>query len=128
MKVLWSSLGGLGLLMVASAAGAQTTSSLYTDAQAQSGAALYTQHCAMCHGAAIPGRTFAKPGTNASIGGIFGIMVTNMPLNQPGSLTQEQYVDIMAYALQKNGYASGGQALNNQQALSSMRPFVNKPQ
>lgn len=127
MKALCSLMIGLGVLVIAPTTRAQTTPSLYTDAQAQSGAALYTQHCAMCHGTAIAGQTFAKPGTNAAIGGIFGVMVTNMPLNQPGSLTHEQYVDIMAYALQKNGYPAGHQALSYKQALSSTAPFVNKP-
>lgn len=128
MKILCCLMIGLGLTALTSGAGAETLPSLYTNAQAQSGAGLYAQTCAMCHHDAVAGRTFVRPGAPISIGGIFDAMVTDMPLTQPGGLTQQQYTDIMAYALQKNGYPAGDHALTYQQALNSTQPFVNKPQ
>lgn len=120
---------GMGALLTAGVAWGQTPSSPpYTQAQAQAGAALYTQSCAMCHGDAVAGRTLVKPGTAPSIGDIFSVMTTNMPLNQPGSLSHEQYQDILAYALQKNGYPAGNKPLDYNQALTNAQAFVNKPQ
>lgn len=119
---------GFACLLWANAAPAQTPSSTYTQAQAQAGAALYTQNCAMCHGDATAGHTLIQPGTSPTIGGIFGIMTASMPLNQPGSLSQQQYEDILAYAMKNNGYPAGKQALNGKDAVNDARPFVNKPQ
>lgn len=39
-------------------------------------------------------------------------MVTHMPLADPGSLTEVQYLDLMAYFLEVNGYPSGLSPLN----------------
>lgn len=125
--LLGLSLGFVGLLW-ANAASAQTPNSTYTQAQAQAGATLYTQNCAMCHSDATAGHMLVQPGTSPTIGGIFGIMTASMPLNQPGSLSPQQYEDIMAYALKNNGYPAGSQPLQAKQALGDSRPFVNNPQ
>lgn len=107
---------------------AQTSPSLYTKAQAQAGATLYVQNCAMCHGDAVAGKTLIKGGGNPTIGGIFSFMIANMPPSQPGGLSHQQYEDIMAYALQKNLYPAGTHGLNYNQTLQDTRPFVNKQQ
>lgn len=119
---------GFGLLPLVGVAHAQAPASLYTQAQAQAGAAIYAQNCAMCHGDPVAGKTLLKGGGNPTIGTIFSIMTTNMPLNQPGSLSHEQYEDVLAYALQNNFYPAGTHALSYNQALTDPRPFVNKPQ
>lgn len=129
MRVTYLTSFGMALWLAAGAAWGQAPSSPpYTKAQAQAGAALYTQNCAMCHGDAVMGRTLLKPGTTPTVGGIFTIMTTNMPLNQPGSLSHEQYEDILAYALQKNGHQASNQPLKYDQALTSAQAFVNKKQ
>ena len=128
MKALYLLTLGLGLLPPVHAAWAQTSSSLYTQAQAEAGAGLYVQDCAMCHGDALAGKTFVKPETSPTIGEIFSTMVTSMPLDQPGSLTHEQYQNIMAYALNKSFYPAGSKKLTFDHALTDSRPFVNKAQ
>lgn len=128
MKIFLYFLAFGSALMCSVPAWAQTSPSLYTKAQAQAGATLYTQNCAMCHGNAVAGATLVRGGGNPTIGGIFSFMVANMPLNQPGSLSHQQYEEIMAYALQKNLYPAGKQALNYNQALTDSHPFVNKQQ
>lgn len=119
---------GFGALSLAGMARAQAPDSLYTQAQAQAGAAIYTQNCEMCHGDPTPGKTLLKGGGSPTIGTIFGIMTANMPLNQPGSLSHEQYENVLAYALQNNGYPAGAHALSYNQAMTDTRPFVNKTQ
>lgn len=126
MKASRSFALGLAPLLVAGIAHAQAPSPPYTQTQAQAGATLYTQNCAMCHGDATPGQTLVSPGSAPLIGGIFMIMTTNMPLNRPGQLSHTQYEDIMAYALQQNGYPAGSQPLDYAKTLASSEPFVKK--
>ena len=42
-----------------------------------------------------------------------------MPATDPGSLEKADYVNIMAYLLQQNGYPAGDAMLNFDQAASS---------
>jgi polar amino acid transport system substrate-binding protein len=122
------------LLLCTGAAAAGTPPVLYTTAQASAGAPVYTQSCAMCHGAdlkggagpALLGQAFAAPGSNATIGGVFTIMAQQMPASAPGSLSQAQYEDLMAYILQQNGYAAGGTALVYKDSLASAVPLVSQ--
>jgi hypothetical protein len=43
----------------------------------------------------------------------YHFMSTHMPLTDPGSLTKEQYLDIMAYMLEVNGYPAGSRELTD---------------
>ena len=42
---------------------------------------------------------------------IFNVMVTEMPQNAPGSLRDEEYVDVIAYMLSQSRYDDGEQRL-----------------
>jgi mono/diheme cytochrome c family protein len=105
---------------------------LYTAAQATAGFAKFLGHCAMCHGAklqglagpALKGPNFANAKSNFAVGDIFVIVANNMPASNPGSLPQGDYVDIMAYLLQQNGYPSGSTALTYADATNSNVPLV----
>jgi hypothetical protein len=50
---------------------------------------------------------------------MFTFMSQEMPLNEPASLTHDQYVAIMAYILRFNGYKSGTAPLTFAAALAS---------
>ena len=92
---------------------------LYTAAQAQSGAAKYSDNCAQCHGPTLEGQSgpalkgplFASVKTGFSVGDILTFMAINMPATQPGSLSHDDYTDIMAYVLSQNGFPAGSAAL-----------------
>lgn len=79
----------------------------YTQAQARAGASLYQQHCSACHGAslqgisapALEGPTLAHAHLNVSQ--MFDIVRQQMPLNAPGSLSQDNYASIMAFLLSR---------------------------
>ena len=47
-----------------------------------------------------------------------------MPATAPGSLAHDDYVQIMAFLLQKNGYPAGSAELNFDAATKSGVPFV----
>lgn len=100
---------------------------LYTADQADLGQAKFRENCAVCHGPHLEGRAgpalkganFASDEAQFHVSDIFTILVHNMPATEPGSLPHEDYVDIMAFLLQQNGYPAGQQQLTYDEALSS---------
>ncbi len=124
---------GFGLVLSTGVALAATPA-LYTAAQAKAGAGVYAQSCAMCHGADLKGgagpdllgQAFAAPSNHYTIGAIFSEVAEQMPAGQPGSLTHEQYDDVMAYLLQKNGYPAGAKPLDYSATLKSGAPLVSQ--
>jgi mono/diheme cytochrome c family protein len=84
------------------------TTPAYTKAQAVQGASLYKTNCAMCHGSAL------NNGGAPKLAGpefLHYIMSTTMPQTKPGGLKPDQYLSLIAYVLQKNGYKAGTTAL-----------------
>jgi S-disulfanyl-L-cysteine oxidoreductase SoxD len=85
----------------------------YTEAQAQTGAVAYEVSCAGCHEGDEPeanspkGSEFIERWREAPLGFLYQFISTNMPGNKPGSLTEENYLDIVSYLLKANGYPAG---------------------
>ena len=46
-----------------------------------------------------------------SVDDLFYIVRTLMPYGRPATLSQQEYIDIIAYLLMMNGYPAGAQAL-----------------
>lgn len=115
-------------------AAADVRPALYTDAQAASGKQKFLDNCSVCHGEdlggdagpALKGRHFAPATSDYHVGDIFTIVTHNMPATQPGSLPHDDYVEIMAFLLQQNGYPAGGQALTYEDAMKSKVQFVSE--
>ncbi len=107
---------GLALSSVAFAA---TTTPPFTTQQATQGAATYKGQCAMCHGTALnnggaphlKGADFLKKWGSNSLDDFHYLMSTTMPQTAPGSLKPAQYLNLVAYVLQQNGYKPGKAAL-----------------
>ena len=90
---------------------------LYTKAQAKAGARLFATTCAKCHGANLQGSaapsvagndfliTAKKNGWTLAI--VRYLVVTNMPMNSPSSLTPAQYASLMAFLLASDCYPAG---------------------
>ncbi|TAM57303.1 MAG: transporter substrate-binding domain-containing protein [Rhodanobacter sp.] len=105
---------------------------LFTVAQADNGKQKYKENCAMCHGPALEGRAgpaltganFASPQSKFSVSDIFAILTQNMPSTAPASLGHVDYVEIMAFMLQQNGYPAGKKALSYDEAMRSKVPLV----
>jgi mono/diheme cytochrome c family protein len=90
----------------------------YTEAQAESGAAAYEAVCAGCHEGDEPeanppkGSEFIERWREAPLGFLYQFISTNMPGSKPGSLTEANYLDIVAYLLKANGYPAGASELS----------------
>jgi polar amino acid transport system substrate-binding protein len=100
---------------------------LYVAAQATKGKVIYAKYCAECHGKelvggtapALSGTQFFTRDMNTKLGGVFEYMARQMPLGRPGSLTHDEYAQLMAFILQKNGFPSGDSPLSYDAILKS---------
>ena len=104
------------------AASPRTPPALYTADQAQSGASLYANECSRCHGA----RFRAGPpagGARVTVGDIFRYAQRHMPMEYASTLTDDQYVRVMAALLRQNGFPAGAAELTYDGALRSTVPF-----
>jgi polar amino acid transport system substrate-binding protein len=123
-------------LAILALAATGATSISFTSSQMQKGEKQFAQSCAPCHGdrleggagPALTGPTFdtLSKKVGADVGDIFTYMTTNMPLNEPASLSHDQYVSIMSYILSKNGYKPGKTALTFKIAEKSKAPIIKK--
>jgi len=89
---------------------------VYTADQAKRGESLYAQHCSSCHGSTFEGGEMAPPlaggAFNAnwnglSLGDLAERIRISMPQNNPGSLSRQQYVDIVATMLGGGEFPQG---------------------
>jgi mono/diheme cytochrome c family protein len=89
----------------------------FTQAQANRGATSYTQNCATCHGpnlndgefggAPIAGTEFKQKYFGLTADALFGFISSAMPPDRPGQLTAQEYADLTAYILSRNGVQPG---------------------
>lgn len=93
----------------------------YTQSQAHKGHTVYIKNCAECHGATLSGVSApALSGPNfksflayskMSAVQLFQFIRSQMPNNQPGSLTRSDYLAALAFILKYNKYPHGTVAL-----------------
>ena len=85
---------------------------VFTAAQAERGREVYDNSCANCHMvSAHSGGTFASMWHSRRVSDLYTFLFNAMPLDAPGSLTDQQYADVVAYMLQLNGHPAGKSAL-----------------
>ena len=123
VALTWASVSGLatGPATPTGAAGLQETTSTVLDgvfsaAQARRGRRVYTQNCESCHGAelkggemapSVAGSDFIVFWTELPVGSLFERIKVSMPEDGPGRLTDEEYIDVVAYLLEANDYPAG---------------------
>ena len=99
-----------------------TTPGPFTDAQAQAGQAAYAQNCARCHdsGEAPPltGAGFLNVWGSRTTHDLFARIKDTMPVDNPGSLSSDTVVPIIAYLLKNNGAAAGATAFTPTTAVA----------
>jgi cytochrome c5 len=100
-----------------------TLSAVYTAAQAAKGAETYYLLCVSCH----PKGTYAGPEFKTNwnsrpLSDLFDWVLNKMPKNDPGSLTPDESVQVIAYILQQNKMPAGTIALPaNEKTLADIR-------
>lgn len=116
----------LGALAVASAVKADQIAPVVSGIaeQATRGEALYGEKCAACHGGALEGGAgmalagpdFVNRWSGVEAGKLVQTIRKLMPMDAPGTLTDEQAADVSAYVLQRNNVAWGKGTLGAESA------------
>ena len=83
------------------------SSGLYTPGQASRGERRFQQLCADCHRTVEITRSWFGGTIHQTAGDLLLIMSMTMPEGSPGSLSNEEYADILAFLLRLNDYPAG---------------------
>lgn len=85
-----------------------TNSGVYTAAQAERGKKVFNTSCTTCHEPSrFAGDAFHESWDGKVMKEIWDVASGTMPEDNPGSLKQQEYADILAYFLQLNEYPTG---------------------
>jgi mono/diheme cytochrome c family protein len=96
----------------------------YTDEQSTRGEAMYAKACGPCHNdkslaPLLQGDAFLKNWSDRTVGALIEKIQATMPLQDPGSLGEQQAIDLAAYVLKVNHLPAGQTALSNDPAASA---------
>jgi len=103
---------------------------VYAPAQAARGKATFATTCAGCHGAELGGATgpdlvgtrFVNKWDFQTANQLFSEIKTRMPRNNPGTLTDDTYLDLVTFIFQANGFPAGTSELTtDKNALLGIR-------
>ena len=119
VSTVWGAFLALGVMALSEGAQAQdhmtVWDGVYTSEQAVDGRAHYSASCSGCHdggdvGAApglIDASQFLEKWGEDDLISMFDRIRSTMPAREPGSLSEEAYLDIVAYLLEANGFPAG---------------------
>lgn len=92
---------------------------VFTDAQAATGKLVYDENCGSCHDMKFYEDIWdywqGKPLLD-----FWFTIVAEMPSENPGSLLDAEYTDIIAYILSERGYPSGDTRLERQNGMDGI--------
>lgn len=112
---------------------------VYTPDQAAAGAKVFVQACLACHsnepgGAgghgpapALLGEDFEYRWVDSSVADLLDVTRQTMPYGAPNSLSTQEYVELVAYLLQLNGYPAGEASLDAAARDEMMRIYIEPP-
>ena len=93
---------------------------MYTSEQADRGQRAYERECGTCHGVdlrggetsiSLMGRDFMQYWRQESLGILYGVIQETMPEDDPGRLSRQQTVDLIAMMLRANRLPAGDEEL-----------------
>lgn len=94
---------------------------LFTEDQAGRGRGTFTSTCADCHySSEFRGSEFQYKWRRRTVADLYKSISENMPDDSPGSLTTQEYVDVVAYILQLNGFPAGSAELAEGEAMQAV--------
>lgn len=94
------------------------SSGVYSNAQATRGRDLYAMQCRSCHTPeSHTGAIFDSWWGGRLLSDLFEYVQERMPKNEPGSLTPQEYADVVAYLLRMNKLPSGAEELSTDVAV-----------
>jgi mono/diheme cytochrome c family protein len=133
----WLALGLTGKEDVTStpAAPAPTVMASFNPAQAERGRATFQGKCASCHGSnveggehapALTGNIFWTQWGQLPVRSLYARIISTMPPDAPGTLSESEAIDVVSYILQANGLPGDGAAIENPNQLNMLK--LGRPQ
>jgi mono/diheme cytochrome c family protein len=105
-----------------------TNSGVYTAEQAERGKKVFEAKCTACHDTArFTGEPFLDPWAGKPLKDVWDIASGTMPEDNPGSLQQQEYGDIIAYFLHLNAFPTGDTELKGEAAAMAAIKIEKKP-
>ena len=89
-----------------------TRRGVYTTTQARRGQETFAQVCARCHQAEAFEGNLLLSWSGTRVRTLYDLVQRTMPEDRPGSLTRQQYADILAYLFELNGLPPGTRDLS----------------
>jgi mono/diheme cytochrome c family protein len=106
-----------------------TRQGVYTAAQATKGQELFAGRCQSCHSPTTHTgpNFFANWAEGRPLWGLVSFVRTEMPYDSPGTLTNEEYSQVVAYLLKQNGLPAGNEELPTADAALQAIKFEAPP-
>ena len=113
----------IGIVVAAQAPTKTTNDGVYTADQAARGKTVFESKCSGCHEPSrFMGDTFYESWDGKPMKEIWDIASGTMPEDNPGSLKQQEYGDILAYFLSLNEFKTGDTELQgNAAAMAAIK-------
>ncbi len=97
-------------------------SGVYSEDQANNGQTIYSASCSNCHldnlrgdstSPALVGNAFISDWDEKSVRALYSRIISTMPQDNPGTLSESTVLDVVAYLFKVNGFPSGEKALES---------------
>jgi cytochrome c5 len=133
MSSMCAAVAGIGAALVMWPAAAfqqrSVTQGVYTLEQAGRGGTVYQDQCETCHGDPrtggddapnLAGEDFVDHWNGKTLFDLAVSLQQTMPASDPGALTRQEYVDVIAFILNQNAFPSGKEELTSDTMLKSI--------
>jgi mono/diheme cytochrome c family protein len=124
---IWYLLGAVCMFSASAVAqtpaATSTRTGVYSAEQSSRGVDVYAGYCKNCHTPeSHTGTAFSTKWNGRPLSELYEYIRDQMPKNAPGSLSDEEYADVLAYLLKMNRMPAGAQDLSTNAAqLKSIR-------
>ena len=93
---------------------------------AKRGRAAYDNRCATCHdggslGPELWGEAFRTEWATNTVGAFYTRILETMPEDDPGSLSENEVLNIVAYVFQMNEFPPGNKPIESASGLATMK-------
>jgi cytochrome c5 len=109
---------------------ATAQSGIFTSAQAEHGASIVQQKCGACHGdnlqggqeaPALRGDAFWSEWDQKTARNLYSRIISTMPPDGPGTLKENEVIDIVAFMVHENGVPPGTKTVESANELNSFK-------
>lgn len=129
--MVWGSVMALAVAVCVSAEQKTTNDGIYTKAQADAAKPQFDKICAECHAFTVATKKqekdlplgdepFLKKWEGRTLDELLTLIVTTMPNDGSAVVSDDEALNLLAYVLQRNGFAPGKAPLNKEGAAATI--------